>query len=69
MGSTQSTWGSLQVSCRMNLYNWIKENQFLRLKCKLPIEISSVNERLKVIIKEKWNRTWNLMYNLLEHKQ
>jgi len=38
----------------MDLYDWIWENQFLRLKRRTSIAESSVNERLKAIIKEKW---------------
>ena len=37
----------------MKLYDWIRENQLLRLIHLVLIENSSVNERLKAIIKEK----------------
>lgn len=38
----------------MELCGWIQKNQFLRLNRLVLIEKSSVNERLKAIIKEKW---------------
>jgi len=38
----------------MKLYDWIKKNQLLRFNYLVLIEKSSVNERLKAIIKEKW---------------
>lgn len=44
----------LWVNCRMKLCNWIKKNRLLRFDRLVFIEKSSVNERLKAIIKEKW---------------
>jgi hypothetical protein len=38
----------------MKFYNWIEENQFLRLFCLMFIEKSNVNERWKDIMIEKW---------------
>jgi len=45
--------GKVWVDCKMNLCDWISENQFRRLRSLVSIEKSSVNERWKVIIKEK----------------
>ena len=38
---------------KMKFYNLIQKNQLLRLNRSILIEKSSVNERLKAIIKEK----------------
>jgi len=45
--------GKVWVGRKMNLCDWISENQFRRLKDLASIVKSSVNERWKVIIKEK----------------